>query len=59
MVVSLRVWVLGYPWANVTKALFGIRMATSIVVYACAAGLALTIWARIRDLQVTRMLRAA
>jgi hypothetical protein len=57
MVMLLRVWVLGLPWSTVTKALFGIQAATSIVVYGLAAGLALLVWSRIRDLQITGMLR--
>ena len=53
----LRVQVLGLPWTKVTQALFGMQAVTSIVLNAAAAGLALLVWARIRDLQITRMLR--
>jgi hypothetical protein len=53
----LRVQVLGLPWTKVTQALFGMRAVTAIGLNAVAAGLALLIWARIRDLQITRMLR--
>ncbi len=53
----LRVQVLGLPWTKVTQAMFGMQAVTSIVVNAAAAGLALLIWARIRDLQITRMMR--
>jgi hypothetical protein len=53
----LRVQVLGLPWMKVTQALFGMQAVTSIVLNAAAAGLALLVWARIRDLQITRMLR--
>jgi len=56
-VMLLRVQVLGLPWSKVTQALFGIQAVTSIVLNAAAAGLALLVWARIRDLQITRMLR--
>ena len=57
VVMLLRVQVLGLPWTKVTQALFGMQAVTSIVLNAVAAGLALLIWARIRDLQITRMLR--
>jgi hypothetical protein len=53
----LRVQVLGLPWTKVTQALFGMQAVTSIVLNAVAAGLALLVWARIRDLQITRMMR--
>jgi hypothetical protein len=53
----LRVQVLGLPWTRVTQALFGMRAVTAIGLNAAAAGLALLVWARIRDLQITRMLR--
>lgn len=56
-VMLLRVQVLGLPWTKVTQALFGMQAVTSIVLNAVAAGLALLVWARIRDLQITRMLR--
>ena len=57
VVMLLRVQVLGLPWTKVTQALFGMQAVTSIVLNAAAAGLALLVWARIRDLQITRMLR--
>jgi hypothetical protein len=57
VVMLLRVQVLGLPWTKVTQALFGMQAVTSIILNAAAAGLALLIWARIRDLQITRMLR--
>jgi hypothetical protein len=53
----LRVQVLGLPWTKVTQALFGIQALTSIALDAVAAGLALLVWTRIRDLQITRMMR--
>ncbi|MGD0061592.1 MAG: hypothetical protein ABSD58_19465 [Verrucomicrobiia bacterium] len=53
----LRVQVLHLPWTKVTQALFGVQAATSAVVNAAAAGLALIVWARIRNLQITRMMR--
>lgn len=53
----LRVQVLHLPWTKVTQALFGVQAATSVIVNAAAAGLALVVWARIRDLQITRMMR--
>jgi len=53
----LRVQVLGLPWTKVTQALFGMQAVTSIVLNAAAAALALVVWARIRNLQITRMLR--
>jgi hypothetical protein len=53
----LRVQVLGLPWTKITQALFGMQAVTSIVLNAAAAGLALLVWARIRNLQITRMLR--
>jgi hypothetical protein len=53
----LRVQVLGLPWTKVTQALFGVQAVTSIALDAAAAALALVIWARIRNLQITRMLR--
>ena len=56
-VMLLRVQVLGLPWTKVTQALFGVQAITSIALNAVAAGLALLVWARIRDLQITRMLR--
>jgi hypothetical protein len=57
VLMLLRVQVLGLPWTKVTQALFGIQAITSIVLNAVAAGLALLIWARIRDLQITQTLR--
>jgi hypothetical protein len=57
VVMLLRVQVLGLPWTKVTQALFGMQAITSIALDAAAAGLALLVWARIRDLQITRMLR--
>jgi len=57
VLMLLRVQVLGLPWTKVTQALFGMQAVTSIVLNAAAAGLALLVWARIRDLQITRMLR--
>ena len=56
-VMLLRVQVLGLPWTKVTQALFGVQAITSIALNAVAAGLALLVWARIRDLQITRMMR--
>ncbi len=56
-VMLLRVQVLGLPWTKVTQALFGVQAITSIELNAAAAGLALLVWARIGDLQITRMLR--
>jgi hypothetical protein len=56
-VMLLRVQVLGLPWTKVTQALFGVQALTSIALDAAAAGLALLIWARIRNLQITRMMR--
>jgi hypothetical protein len=58
VMMFLRVWVLGVPWSAATQALFGLQACTSLVVYGVAAGLALLIWARIRDLQITGRLRA-
>jgi len=57
VVMLLRVQVLGLPWTKVTQALFGMQAVTSIVLNAAAAALALVVWARIRNLQITRMLR--
>jgi hypothetical protein len=56
-IAVLRVEVLHLPWTKLTQALFGLQAATSVVVNAAAAALALVIWARIRNLQITRMLR--
>jgi len=56
-VMLLRVQVLGLPWTKVTQALFGVQALTSSALDAAAAGLALLIWARIRNLQITRMMR--
>lgn len=57
LVMLLRVWVLGLPWAAATQALLGVQALTSAALYAAAAGLALCIWGRIRDLPAARMLR--
>jgi hypothetical protein len=57
VLMLLRVQVLGLPWTKVTQALFGVQAITSIALNAVAAGLALLVWARIRDLQITRMMR--
>jgi hypothetical protein len=53
----LRVQVLHLPWTKVTQTLFGVQAATSIILNAAAAALALLVWARIRNLQITRMMR--
>ncbi|HTS16148.1 MAG TPA: hypothetical protein VMP11_01100 [Verrucomicrobiae bacterium] len=57
VVTLLRVQVLHLPWTKVTQTLFGIQAATSVLVSAAAAALALVVWARIRNLQITRMLQ--
>jgi hypothetical protein len=57
MVMFLRVWILNLPWANITKTLFGLQEALSILVYALAASLALTIWKRVEKLQITQLLK--
>jgi hypothetical protein len=41
----------------VTQALFGAQAITSILLDAAAAGVALAIWSRIRNLQITQMLQ--
>jgi hypothetical protein len=53
----LRVEVLGLPWTKVTQALFGLQAATSVILDAVAAGVGLAIWVRIRNLQITQMLK--
>jgi hypothetical protein len=54
---AIRVQVLDLPWTRVTETLYGVQALTSILVNAVAAAVALAIWSRIRDLQITRMLR--
>lgn len=56
VVTALRVQVLGLPWTKVTQALFGVQALTSILVSAAAAGLALVVWSRIRNLHITRLM---
>jgi hypothetical protein len=56
VVMLLRVQVLGLPWTRVTEALFGVQALTSVLVSAAAAGLALVVWSRIRNLQITRIM---
>jgi len=56
VVAALRVQVLGLPWTKVTQALFGVQALTSILVSAAAAGLALVVWSRIRNLHITRLM---
>jgi len=36
--------------------LFGVQALTSILLNAAAAGLALVVWSRIRNLQITRIM---
>ena len=57
VVMVLRVKVLGLPWTGVTQALLGIQTVASILLNCVAAAVALAIWSRIRNLQITRMLR--
>ena len=52
----LRVQVLGLPWTKVTQALFGMQALTSMILNAAAAGLALVVWSRIRNLHITRIM---
>ena len=56
VLAALRVQVLGLPWTKVTQALFGMQALTSIILNAAAAGLALVVWSRIRNLQITRIM---
>lgn len=56
VVMLLRVQVLGLPWTQVTQTLFGIQALTSILLNAAAAGLALVVWSRIRNLHITRLM---
>jgi hypothetical protein len=56
VVTLLRVQVLHLPWSKVTQTLFGIQALTSVLVSAAAAGLALVVWSRIRNLQITRLM---
>lgn len=57
LTMGLRVLVLGLPWTNVTQTLLGIQTATSLILDATAAAVALGIWHRIRNLHITRMLQ--
>ncbi|RKY83785.1 hypothetical protein DRP98_06415 [candidate division KSB1 bacterium] len=45
---------LGYPWVRVVQLLFGIRMLTGLLVWACGATLALSVWEKIKDTQMVR-----
>lgn len=57
VVMTSRIFVLGLPWSGLVKALLGWQILSSLAVSMIAAGFALLIWRRIRDLPLTRMLR--
>jgi len=52
----LRVQVLDLPWTKVIQALFAVQALTAILLNAAAAGLALVVWSRIRNLHITRIM---
>ena len=45
---------LGMPWVRVVQLLFGVRMATGVLVWAGGAALALLVWEKIKDTQMVR-----
>lgn len=45
---------LGMPWSTVVKVLFGVQMATNIVVWTISAVIAEVVWKRIKDTDAAR-----
>lgn len=53
---ALRI-ALGMPWSDVVRLLFGIQMATNLLIWGIGAALALVVWERIRNTPAARRLQ--
>ncbi len=57
VMIALKV-AMGLPWQRVTQIVFGVGTLLSVVINVIGAALALVVWHRIADLQLTRRIRA-